>query len=122
MGFTILFGSAEYGFRYLSTCKAIVLSIVLIYAPFRNIQVNHAILKQPPLPSRNFPRPTLNVSSVLTTYNILNCMRTRLRLLHTFDSSVGRAVDCSWSRADIHRSLVQIRLEGTFIFLAGFFK
>ena len=30
----------------------------------------------------------------------------------TFDSSVGRAVDCSWLQADIHRSLVQIRLEG----------
>ena len=34
----------------------------------------------------------------------------------TFDSSVGRAVDCSWKIADIHRSLVQIRLEG-FLFL-----
>ena len=31
---------------------------------------------------------------------------------HTFDSSVGRAVDCSWKMAVIHRSLVQIRLEG----------
>lgn len=35
----------------------------------------------------------------------------------TFDSSVGRAVDCSWPTAEIHRSLVQIRLEGlTFFF------
>ena len=37
----------------------------------------------------------------------------------SFDSSVGRAVDCSG--ADIHRSLVRIRLEGCFlerIFLA----
>ena len=34
----------------------------------------------------------------------------------TFDSSVGRAVDCRWYRAVIHRSLVQIRLEG-YIFL-----
>ena len=31
-----------------------------------------------------------------------------------FDSSVGRAVDCSCSKSDIHRSLVQIRLEGVF--------
>ena len=30
----------------------------------------------------------------------------------TFDSSVGRAVDCSCDISDIHRSLVQIRLEG----------
>ena len=29
-----------------------------------------------------------------------------------FDSSVGRAVDCSSHLSDIHRSLVQIRLEG----------
>ena len=32
----------------------------------------------------------------------------------TFDSSVGRAVDCSCSASEIHRSLVQIRLEGNF--------
>ena len=33
----------------------------------------------------------------------------------SFDSSVGRAVDCSWHcKAEIHRSLVQIRLEGDF--------
>ena len=32
----------------------------------------------------------------------------------TFDSSVGRAVDCSCDISDIHRSLVQIRLEGFF--------
>lgn len=32
------------------------------------------------------------------------------------DSSVGRAVDCSWKRAVIHRSLVQIRLEGVKFF------
>ncbi len=35
-------------------------------------------------------------------------------LSHSFDSSVGRAVDCSITRADIHRWLVQIRLEGLF--------
>jgi hypothetical protein len=34
-----------------------------------------------------------------------------------FDSSVGRAVDCSCSMSDIHRSLVQIRLEGVFAVL-----
>ena len=32
----------------------------------------------------------------------------------SFDSSVGRAVDCSCTLSDIHRSLVQIRLEGFF--------
>ena len=32
----------------------------------------------------------------------------------SFDSSVGRAVDCSSAMSDIHRSLVQIRLEGIF--------
>ena len=41
---------------------------------------------------------------------------TLLIILHlyyvSFDSSVGRAVDCSCIVADIHRSLVQIRLEG----------
>ena len=35
-------------------------------------------------------------------------------LHRTFDSSVGRAVDCSCSASEIHRSLVQIRLEGFF--------
>ena len=35
----------------------------------------------------------------------------------SFDSSVGRAVDCSCSMSDIHRSLVQIRLEGVIKFL-----
>ena len=35
-------------------------------------------------------------------------------LQYTFDSSVGRAVDCSCSTSEIHRSLVQIRLEGFF--------
>ena len=35
----------------------------------------------------------------------------------SFDSSVGRAVDCSrYCNAEIHRSLVQIRLEGDFFF------
>ena len=34
----------------------------------------------------------------------------------TFDSSVGRAVDCSCYWSEIHRSLVQIRLEGVFVF------
>ena len=34
---------------------------------------------------------------------------------NTLDSSVGRAVDCSRQyEADIHRSLVQLRLEGFF--------
>ena len=35
--------------------------------------------------------------------------------LLAFDSSVGRAVDCSCSVSEIHRSLVQIRLEGVFV-------
>ena len=35
--------------------------------------------------------------------------------LQAFDSSVGRAVDCSCSMSEIHRSLVQIRLEGVFV-------
>ena len=34
----------------------------------------------------------------------------------SFDSSVGRAVDCSCNASEIHRSLVQIRLEGIFAF------
>ena len=39
----------------------------------------------------------------------------------TFDSSVGRAEDCSWLKieADILRSLVQIRLEGIFFKFIG---
>ncbi len=32
--------------------------------------------------------------------------------IYPFDSSVGRAVDCRSNHSDIHRSLVQIRLEG----------
>ena len=49
-------------------------------------------------------------------------------LQRTFDSSVGRAVDCSvrvyasaQNRAAIHRSLVQIRFEGVNFFLKLFF-
>ena len=39
-----------------------------------------------------------------------------VEFLTTFDSSVGRAVDCSWLKmTDIHRSLVQIRLEGVLL-------
>lgn len=41
--------------------------------------------------------------------------------LDSFDSSVGRAVDCSWQKAEIHRSLVQIRLEGKILFDYPFF-
>ena len=33
----------------------------------------------------------------------------------SFDSSVGRAEDCSWIEADILRSLVRIRFEGEFL-------
>ena len=40
----------------------------------------------------------------------------------SFDSSVGRAVDCSCIVTDIHRSLVQIRLEGIFVFWKNNFK
>ena len=39
----------------------------------------------------------------------------------SFDSSVGRAVDCSSTLSDIHRSLVQIRLEGIFFHLNSTF-
>ncbi len=42
-------------------------------------------------------------------------------LQRAFDSSVGRAVDCRWLDAVIHRSLVQIRLEGLFFFIYLFF-
>ena len=35
-------------------------------------------------------------------------------LISTFDSSGGRAVDCRWFKSDIHKSLVQIRLDGVF--------
>jgi hypothetical protein len=38
---------------------------------------------------------------------IWKCLKT-----YPFDSSVGRAVDCRIKLSDIHRSLVQIRLEG----------
>ncbi len=34
--------------------------------------------------------------------------------LYPFDSSVGRAEDCSCSCTDILRSLVRLRLEGVF--------
>ena len=36
--------------------------------------------------------------------------------MRSFDSSVGRAVDCSGT--DIHRSLVRIRLEGLWKFFS----
>ncbi|GFS47336.1 hypothetical protein TNCV_4862871 [Trichonephila clavipes] len=32
------------------------------------------------------------------------------------DSSVGRAVDCRCFKADIHRSLVRLRLDGMLLF------
>ena len=47
---------------------------------------------------------------------LVDAMRySTFHLLSTFDSSVGRAVDCSGTQLiGIHRSLVQIRLEGNF--------
>ena len=48
--------------------------------------------------------------SIRQSYDLYN-----LSLFHvSFDSSVGRAVDCSSNLSGIHRSLVQIRLEGVF--------
>ena len=41
------------------------------------------------------------------------------RYCTSFDSSVGRAVDCSGNV--IHRSLVRIRLEGLSVFFSLFF-
>ena len=42
--------------------------------------------------------------------------------IRSFDSSVGRAVDCRGVKiyTDIHRSLVRIRLEGLYVFFLFF--
>ena len=48
--------------------------------------------------------------SIYTMYS-LHILFYRCSMQLSFDSSVGRAVDCSG--ADIHRSLVRIRLEGS---------
>ena len=47
--------------------------------------------------------------------NPLPVLKVRFGRVHTFDSSVGRAVDCRCGRVFavvIHRSLVQLRLKG----------
>ena len=41
-------------------------------------------------------------------------------LYRSFDSSVGRAEDCSWQMTVILRSLVRLRLEGIILFLHVF--
>ena len=60
----------------------------------------------------SFPTSILGIrlaTGDLELLNIPSCVQL------SFDSSVGRAVDCSGNV--IHRSLVQIRLEGCDIFI-----
>ncbi|GBP75870.1 hypothetical protein EVAR_32017_1 [Eumeta japonica] len=58
-------------------------------------------------------------ASMSATRNVWVESRLLAKCWQAFDSSVGRAVDCSWQSTDIHRSLVQIRLEGDFFYETG---
>ena len=95
------FGDGGYRSPYLSHAKRALyhLSYVPFSASEQQISLGHPscvkVKLQVALPAnQSYPCVVLSVTHI------------------TFDSSVGRAVDCSCTLSDIHRSLVQIRLEG----------
>ena len=59
----------------------------------------------------NHPKVKVTIGELELDLAWLCCLQQYTSL----DSSVGRAVDCSCTLSDIHRSLVQIRLEGFFV-------
>ena len=108
-------GGAGYRSRYLSHAKRALYH--LSYAPVVIVEHWSAQVITWVTPSPGSDRhwsPGLNVKRALLLFPCLwGLVQNRsLFACITFDSSVGRAVDCSWLQTEIHRSLVQIRLEG----------
>ena len=100
------FGGAGYRSRYLSHAKRALYH--LSYAP--SMASCPDIVKS--VPGRQQSKQVFKDKLRSLNQNDDLCKLTFCHL--TFDSSVGRAVDCSRTLSDIHRSLVQIRLEGFF--------
>ena len=101
-------GGAGYRSRYLSHAKRALYH--LSYAP--SMASCPDIVKS--VPGRQQSKQVFKDKLRSLNQNDDLCKLTFCHL--TFDSSVGRAVDCSRTKSDIHRSLVQIRLEGVFLF------
>ena len=106
------FGGAGYRSRYLSHAKRALYH--LSYAP--SMASCPDIVKS--VPGRQQSKQVFKDKLRSLNQNDDLCKLTFCHL--TFDSSVGRAVDCSRTLSDIHRSLVQIRLEG-FFFTSTFY-
>ena len=102
------FGGAGYRSRYLSHAKRALYH--LSYAPIDDVYSSFLItvLAYMYLVWLLWRSPS-NSTKLYTLVIILHLCYV------SFDSSVGRAVDCSCTLSVIHRSLVQIRLEGIFV-------
>ena len=107
------FGGAGYRSRYLSHAKRALYH--LSYAP--SMASCPDIVKS--VPGRQQSKQVFKDKLRSLNQNDDLCKLTFCHL--TFDSSVGRAVDCSRTLSDIHRSLVQIRLEGFFFYFNSAF-
>ena len=97
-----IFGDGGYRSPYLSHAKRALYH--LSYVPSHYWER----LNEQGLADRQVAIPSQLIRAISAFCNTDTC--------HTFDSSVGRAVDCSCTLSEIHRSLVQIRLEGVFVF------
>ena len=95
------FGDGGYRSPYLSHAKRALYH--LSYVPSHYWER----LNEQGLADRQVAVPSQLIRAISVFCNTVPC--------HTFDSSVGRAVDCSCTLSEIHRSLVQIRLEGVFV-------
>ena len=95
------FGDGGYRSPYLSHAKRALYH--LSYVPSHYWER----LNEQGLADRQVAVPSQLIRTISVFCNTVTC--------HTFDSSVGRAVDCSCTLSEIHRSLVQIRLEGVFV-------
>ena len=98
-----IFGDGGYRSPYLSHAKRALYH--LSYVPSHYWER----LNEQGLADRQVAVPSQLIRTISVFCNTVTC--------HTFDSSVGRAVDCSCTLSEIHRSLVQIRLEGVLLFL-----
>ena len=96
------FGDGGYRSPYLSHAKRALYH--LSYVPSHYWER----LNEQGLADRQVAIPSQLIRAISAFCNTATC--------HPFDSSVGRAVDCSCTLSEIHRSLVQIRLEGVLLF------
>ena len=97
-----IFGDGGYRSPYLSHAKRALYH--LSYVPSHYWERSN----EQGLADRQVAIPSQLIRAISAFCNTATC--------HTFDSSVGRAVDCSCTLSEIHRSLVQIRLEGVLLF------